>query len=212
MVAYTTWSVFAVFYHNVVCANADEVVQLAELPLKNKRLRKRLYKEVMETGSMQYESVIGRSLFNYVVSLAALTDYYRNLMCAYNGTKFEAECNEHLTYLRSSNESVFLKDLRNYMVHKGVPSMGVMIGEGNIADEPYQVLLYTSDLVNYGGWTTRSAKYLEGNLPSVDILGLVKSQQGRLDDFYGWFFDRFDDLHVDKLSQALTSRDDIIFH
>lgn len=211
-VARLKWDLLQDFYQDVVRVNGVKLIVLAELPQVDKKVRKKLLKEVLSGGGAGYNAEITRLLYNYLASAATLADHCRRVMKEYETTNFYKKYEQKVHTFATLPESVFLKDLRNYFTHHKIPSIGLSIGDVEFFGEEFrhEALIYTSDLDDSDKWSATSKKYIEDNFPHVYIAGLIKIHLDGLADLYAWIFSNFDSLHKEDHEESLKIRDRIL--
>lgn len=210
-VARLKWDLLQDFYQDVVRVNGVKLIALSELPQVDKKIRKKLLKEVMRGGGSDYTNEITRLLYNYLASAATLADHCRRVMKTYESTDFYTEYKQKVYKFTQLPEATFLKDLRNYFTHHKIPSIGLSIGDVELGDDfRHEALIYTSDLDDSNKWSARSKKYIDDHFPHVYIAGLIKTHLDGLAELYSWIFSQFDDLHGNEFEESLKVKDRIV--
>lgn len=203
------WADIQDFYRGVVIKNEILLLGYLNAPVKSKKIRKRLFKEV---GESEYRIEATRRLYNYVSSISSLADHTRRLMGDYEDSDFSHAYGEKLNQVTKLGEFAFLKDLRNYAAHFQIPPIGYIIGTNNLIDinQAFLPVIYSGDLLDYGGWSKASKEYILSTFPQIELVDLVNVYAQAINELYLWFFDQFNNLHGDDVKASELVKDAII--
>lgn len=208
-VALYRWADIQDFYYGIVIKNEILLLEYLNAPVRSKKIRKRLFKEV---GESQYRIEATRRLYNYVSSISSLADHTRRLVRDYENSDFSDAYEDKLKQVTKLGEFAFLKDLRNYAAHFQIPPIGYIIGTNNLIDrnQAFLPVIYSGDLLDYDGWSKASKDYILRTFPQIELLDLVDVYAQAINKLYLWFFDQFNNLHGDDVKASELVKDEII--
>lgn len=126
-----------------------------------------------------------RRFSNYLMSAFAVRDHWFAIRDEYYaGTKALVEINYLSAETFENNElSQFMQDLRNYVTHKGYPSVSkeLSFGSGTIANDIY---FDKSQLLKFKSWKSLSKKYLEKMGDRAKLIDLVTAYSELINNYY----------------------------
>ena len=162
----------------VFLPNLRELLELLERASNDPDLAIELIQNLREPVVRQaFHTDVTQRLHNYLASVASLVDHVRNLMRGREGAIAE-EFERRKTILLANPEVPFVKDLRNYTLHRNLPDLGHTVSMTNVntpqATMMSELELGVPDLLEWDGWTAPSRKYLESSAPSLQLRPVVK--------------------------------------
>ena len=96
----------------------------------------------------------------------------------------------------------FVQDLRNYILHKGVPFTGVELNWTAASQTiDTRVFLDLSRMKDWDNWSTRSRTYIDSAKEKVTLLQVVEDYTVMVRSFHEWFIKWFMQLHTTELDQ-----------
>lgn len=136
-----------------------------------------------------------RHLHNYLVSAASLIDHTRNLM------KSEYKNQDiHKSYQGMINSefvpcstSAFIKDMRNYIAHKGTLPSKFQIGTSHEITCKYS--LNTEKLKCWSNWSRGSKELLNIQTEEIDLLPLINFYSEKVFKFILWLNAELEKFH-----------------
>jgi hypothetical protein len=150
----------------------------------------------------QVHKEIIRYFHNYLAGAKSLVDhtrifikeYYRNSQISH---EYESRVKAEFA---SDPFTQFVQDLRNYMLHKGIPStqMGLKVSKDNPPD--CSVFLSLSVLRDWDRWNKFSKKYLMSLTDEkLRLKNIVQDYGRKVSQFYDWLLARLLDVHKNDL-------------
>ena len=150
---------------------------------------------------------IVRLFHNYVASALTLVEHTRNLMRddavkEIYRKEYQAKVDE--TFVNDLL-SGFVQDLRNYFLHRGLPSTGMQL---NWTKESQQIdtrfFLDVEKMKDWDGWRSRSKKYLAEAKGKTALLEVIENYTAKVREFHRWFSEWFLSLHKTELGELRT--------
>lgn len=144
-----------------------------------------------------------RTFFNFEASAASLVDHSRCFKDKYetqNETfcrKYQCKVDEDFT---NNPLAKFVKDIRNYVIHKGYP--GLSLNVPLLHDRPHEYLLNTESLLEWDGWTTKSKQYIHDQGEIIELFAVLESYYKMVSDFYTWMFAELKTIHEDDYREV----------
>ena len=150
-----------------------------------------------KAAMMLYLCEVYRTFFNFETSAASLIDHSRVFIKKHEvkNDSFFYEYDNMITKKFINNPlSKFVKDMRNYVTHKGYPPMSLSFSlPGN---KEHEYLLASSLLLEWDGWTEKSREYINSQGNEIHLYSVVEEYYKVVDDFYKWMFTRLREIHV----------------
>lgn len=186
------------FTRNIFDGNSEELLKLLR-KLKNPEI----YLESLRSGALEPEHRVFRDVVrafhNFLCGAMTLVDHTRVFVSEfYLGTEVNKQFKSRID--RDFKENVlarFVQDLRNYMVHRGLPPLHRHITFKQIRDEaPGKVTITTGfqlsaeKLKEWNGWKADSKKFLASSHEVIDLLEVVETYLAMINRFH----DEFDEL------------------
>ncbi|MEV0811442.1 hypothetical protein [Micromonospora sp. NPDC050200] len=147
---------------------------------------------------------------NYVAAVGSLIDHTRKFMRDYEDSEFAREYETRKDQLIREGCANFLKDLRNYMLHKGIPPFTFNL---RVENTPLgqisrsRVLLNTAQLLGWPKWSSGSKGFLGQADSGIDLRETVDAYAELVRDLYRWLFEQYEVLHgsdVRSYNQLVT--------
>jgi hypothetical protein len=183
-----SWSIFV--------RNTTALIDLLKSPSSDIGLALQLMDPDPRVG-VQFWEELDQRLHNQVASAGSLVDHTRPLMDYYRADTpaIVAEFESRNGLIMEMNETAFLRNLRNYLLHYGEPpvvhtlTMGASAGTGGLG---HVVKLKAAHLLKWSGWSAQSRRYLssfaDGDGP---VLGQVVADYGNaMSELYTWLLDQ----------------------
>ena len=129
----------------------------------------------------EYHNEVSRLLHNFLASAKTLIEHTRILINkCYKGTRiFEIYSNKVKTEFADDGLSKFIQDLRNFILHRGLPYTGLFLK----ADLETMVYLDRDSMLHWDNWTALSRIYLESQPVNIRIYDLIDEYVQKVDDF-----------------------------
>ncbi|PWU44490.1 hypothetical protein DLJ46_25720 [Micromonospora globispora] len=154
----------------------------------------------------EFYDEVDRRLHNFVAAAATLIDHTRRLVDDYAGTSFAEEYTRRKDELIAQPEATFVRDLRNFVLHYGLPTIG---GTFSIGKEAFgsQIEIPTASLLTWKGWKPNSRRFLESRGEGVVLTEPLDAYAKSLDSLYQWLFPHRDVLHGAEIAEVNRLRD-----
>jgi hypothetical protein len=144
----------------------------------------------------QFRADTIRALHNFLAAAGSLVEHTRNFMReVYAGQPFLREYEKRIeSEIRSSGLVRFVHDLRNYMLHKGIPlvrsSLEVRSGE----QPKFSVALDLARMRTWDRWTPEARAYMDSQPDHVRISMIVEPYLEKIVYFHQWVTNRRQDV------------------
>jgi hypothetical protein len=161
----------------------------------------------------QYTNEVLRHLYNYLSSLATLVDYSIRLTAKYEEEKDLGEFTAKKVALIDSGRNSFMGDLRNYIVHFGVPPLGWNIRLKNVGFNECTYRLGTAKLLEWDGWKQKSKTFIKSCGEFVDLKEAIVEHGKQIDEVFLLLLHQFPKLHskdVAAYNELMHERNDIL--
>ncbi|MEW1587199.1 hypothetical protein AB0283_17390 [Micromonospora vinacea] len=141
---------------------------------------------------------------NFVASVGSLVDHTRRFMQDYEGSQFLAEYTNLKDGLIAEGCANFLKDLRNYMLHKGVPPFVITT---RIRNTPLgqltrsRVLFNVAELLDWDKWSSGSKRFIRAAETEIDLRDTVSAYADLVRKLYRWLFEQHEKLHGPEIRE-----------
>lgn len=156
--------------------------------------------ENREAGTQAHRE-INRLFHNYLAAAKTLIDHTRAFVGDhYKSSKFERLYKEKISAeFASDSVAKFVQDLRNFIVHRGLPHSEMHFTFNKEDGFSTGVRLDRDKLLEWGGWTAESRKYLKSQPERVSIRHIFEAYDEKVSNFSTWFDDTLRDYHKDDL-------------
>jgi len=135
---------------------------------------------------------LNRLFHNYIASAISVVDHIEKpIKELYKKTAFltEYESKKDSTFL--SPFCCFVKELRNYFLHEGIPPTSLEAPECKEANEPWtNVILDKTLLLNHKTWGPQSREFLRSAPNTIDLRMMINSYTDTVESFYIWLSQR----------------------
>lgn len=153
----------------------------------------------------ELHSEITRLFHNYLAAVKSLIDHTRSYVeKRYINHEFESKYKAQIQSLfMDSNTSSMIIDLRNYLLHRGIPPSTIREIFHIDTDKPpeIQIAFKTSSLTDWKGWTSKSKEYMKNSGAHLGLKTLVAEYQNIVAHFYKWFDSELDNIHRAELEE-----------
>lgn len=170
----------------------DEEIGISLMDIKN------------QDASHQAHRELKRHIHNFVTSAMTLVDHTRVMLSdLYGGQPIHEEILDRIKGgVGNSPVCKFVQDMRNYIVHKGLPNSEMYFEGNNLNGElvfKTGVRMKTSDLATWDGWKALSKVYLSASGDYVEIEEFTKGYLDEVNEFVDWLENRLTTHHADDL-------------
>ncbi len=132
-----------------------------------------------------YQVEIYRTFTNFEASAAALIDHSRYFI----KTDIKDAIKE--AYEQKKNEcfvsnglACFIKNLRNYLLHRGYPNISITTDLQNGTS----FTMDKNELMEWKGWSSGSKQYFKKQDDAISVVSIATDYYKIVVDFYEWFF------------------------
>jgi hypothetical protein len=150
----------------------------------------------------EYYKEIIRAFHNFLASVSTLIDHYRAFIRRfYANHEFRVEHDRKVSEMFGSSPlAAFVKGLRNYVLHSGIPPTAARLSHdtGRVKSAVY---LNISELQKWDRWPSKARSYFASSAPDIDLLDLVEEYDELIRGFYEWFDTRVQEIHRDALDE-----------
>ena len=191
-----SWSVFV--------RNTAELIDLLKIPTNDIAASLQLMSDDREATALFWEELDQR-LHNQLASAVSLVDHTRRLLAYYEADvpTMVAEYKRQNAVVTEINEAAFLRDLRNYLLHYGVPPViqSLALGlTGDTGGTGHSIKLSAPRLLEWDGWKKRSRDYLSSFADrDGPVLGQdVATYANAMSTLFTWLFQQRQAVHSDQ--------------
>jgi len=194
-----SWSVFI--------RNTTELIDLLKIPATNVVVSLQLMGDDPGTTNAFWEP-FDKRLHNQIASAVTLVDHVRRLLDFYERDvpMMVSEYRRRNAGITAMNESAFLRDLRNYLLHYGAPPVVQTLSLGppdQASMTGHQIKLSASRLLEWPGWKAKSRRYLS-SFPERDgpVLGQdVATYANAMSEMFAWLFQQRAVIHRENIPE-----------
>ncbi|MES3708734.1 hypothetical protein QC590_10870 [Pseudomonas putida] len=194
------------FSLNILYTNAEELINTAE-KLHDPDVGAFLFGDRDQEASTQAHREFKRHLHNFVAAAMTVVEHNRVMLRErYKDQEILSEITQKIAQtVGTSTTCKFVQDLRNYMVHKGLPNSSMHQSFTNNGDDTFRlevgIKLPTADLLDYN-WKSGAKKYIESCGEYVEILKLVNDYLEEIKEFNDWLENTLENHHKEDLIEA----------
>lgn len=194
------------FTFNIFSGNYLELKKACEI-VENPEIGLKLMSEPMKGAGVQAHMEVMRLFHNFLASAKSLVDHTRAFVDdRYAGTAFK-QGYEQKVQAELANDPLmkFIQDLRNYMLHRGLPSGSMSltitrVPETNAHDLVTTVSIDREKLLEWDSWTKPSRTFLAAADKQIKISDISIAYGDRILAFYEWFDRRLEKHHDADIS------------
>jgi hypothetical protein len=174
---------------DIFLRNTIELRQLLEAAVRSDELAAELFQNVRPpVARVEFLAQVDQRLHNYVAALKSLVEHTRKQVRKLYGSDAEFLVQYRKNVVQPFAESpvaMFLQDLRDFVLHNGLPLTGahVTITESRASGE---VLLDTAALLRWRGWTDEAKTYLNQAGERALLRDAVDEYSAIYQRSYGW--------------------------
>lgn len=186
-------------------AELAKLIRVAEKPPANLQM---LFISNVDQEALAFQDdyfeELARLLHNYVASVGTLVDHSRNLIRNYEGTELATEYEARLEKVREKPVTGFIKRLRNYTLHSGMPSLGLQHSwtrEGDGFRETHTVFFEKSKMLEWSGWGG-ARQYLQEKGDTVPYRDIIQEYADAIESLYEWLYGQFESVHGAEIDEV----------
>lgn len=180
-----SWAVFG--------RNTKELIDLLNIPATNRAVALQLMGDDREASRPFWEALDQR-LHNQLASAVSLVDHTRRLLAYYRNDvpAMVAEYERRNLSIMEMNETAFLRDLRNYLLHYGSPPViqTLQLGPGGVTG--HSVKLSAAFLLGWNEWKASARRYLSSfaERDGPVLWQVVAAYAKAMSDLVMWLFEQ----------------------
>jgi hypothetical protein len=154
----------------------------------------------------EYHGEIVRHFHNFLASAKTLVDHGRRYVNKnYADSAFLDEYRKQVDARFSHSALVaFVHDLRNFMLHRGLPETSARLAVNHPRDgggAESTIRLQIGELRQWGQWSKLGRRQLEEYTTDPDLLAIARSYLEVLEEFYAWLNLRLQEVHFQEFSE-----------
>lgn len=195
------------FSVNIVTMNAKQLSEVIDFTT-NPEMMLPVFNVENEGASKQVHREANRFVHNYVCSVSTFADHSRNFMRRYyKNTQFHRDYDDAVEKVFSMPQCRFVRDLRNYITHRGLPDSNMNLtmtndqngeGTGSIDTEIYYG---TEAFKDWEKWSSGSKKLLDQSGEKLSLKEIFVPHFVVMEKFNEWFENRFREHHSAELAE-----------
>jgi hypothetical protein len=187
----------------VFVPNLDELLVVLNRPTQDAALAVELFQNMYRPDAREaYERDVTQRLHNYVAGSATLIDHTRRLMQDRTGVIAE-EFKRRLADTLAHPELPFIKDLRNFVLHRSHPFLGHTVRISDLTGAPSgEIELSTTDLLGWRKWSAQSRTFIKTQPESFALRPIVRQHGGLMVTLHNWLHNELAAANVAALEDA----------
>jgi hypothetical protein len=160
-------------------------------PTQDQALAAELFQN-MRRGDIRegYEAAVTNTLHNYVAGSATLVDHTRRVMDGRTGPIAE-EFELRKKRVASDHEVLFIKNLRNFVLHRVHPFLGHTV---TVADQSGRITgeieLSRTDLLTWDRWSSPARAFIRDQPERIPLRPIVQHHAGLMVELHNWLHDQ----------------------
>jgi hypothetical protein len=200
---------FRSFSVNIFLINAQELTSIINR-VRDPYEGLRLWNVGNREAQAQVHREVNRLVHNFVAAAHTLVEHTRVFMREHYATTpmqqvYLKKIKDDFTNLPLAR---FVQDLRNYILHRGLPASDYYFYADQDPDEPEEgqtftmgIRYKTSDLLEWDGWKPPAREYLTSIGEHLDIHVFTDEYVQRVVNFHQWLDEELNNFHSDDLAQ-----------
>jgi len=208
-VAFHTWDALRQV-HSVMQLNEMDLLDLLEQPNHDHGLAIELFQnQGAPTTARRYYLEMYRLLHNYVASTMTLVDHSRRVVNKESDPEFRHEYDLRKDAIAVQPVTVFVQDLRNYLLHYRLPPFTSQLAFGRGGSDVNSTIRLPRDkLIAWNRWNAEAKQFLRHQDSDFPLNEPVEAYRLLVDDLYEWLFAQFERLHGSEVEQVNKLRDE----
>jgi len=203
------------FSLNIFKMNAVELLE-ATRSMRDPNQGVELMSDKNRDAGEQAHRELSRHIHNFTASAKTLVDHTRVFIEEnYKGTPLEERyCCEIKNTFSDNPVSKFVHDLRNYLVHRGLPNSEMFLQISRNEDDASGghslttgIRFKSSSLLEWSGWTSSAVKFIHDSGEFVDIHDFAENYLTTALRFQGWLDSLLQDFHATELNELRELQD-----
>ncbi|MFK5914195.1 MAG: hypothetical protein QM484_07455 [Woeseiaceae bacterium] len=193
------------FSFNIFNGNRVELEQ-ALLSMENPDIGIHLMSQDNRQAGDQFHSEVNRLFHNFLSSAKTLIEHTRIFVEKhYKNTSIQQAYSEKIVSEFSKNELCrFVQDLRNYMLHQGLPHSQMILtitNESEGQNIESKISLDIKELANWSRWSANSKSYLKKQGKEVKLSSIVSPYSEKIISLHVWLDSKIKKHHSADLKE-----------
>lgn len=156
-----------------------------------------------------------RVFHNYLSSVFTLIEHTYVFRKKLDNKQLDMKCEEEVKKLKANECVVFLKDLRTYTQHCGLPLISANFSfkksdSDNTASFIQKLLLKKESMLEWRNWSPTSRRYIEKQQEDIELKNVASEYQRLITEFYGKFFKHVSSLYVNEINECLKIESEML--
>jgi hypothetical protein len=197
------------FTLNIFRMNAQELIEITRRvndPDEGLRL---MSQNNREAGQQTHREVT-RRIHNFVAAALTLVEHTRIFMRQHYSDTSILDRYQAKVDAEFANEPLvkFVQDLRNFMLHKGLPGSEMFLNFKSNPDLPNGggvlttgIRIRAAQLLTWDGWSVPARTFIEKAGEFVDIRAFAEAYTDNIVSFHDWLQDELDQFHLADLDE-----------
>jgi hypothetical protein len=195
------------FSFNIFRMNAQELIEITR-HIHDPDEGLRLMSQDNRDAGQQVHREVNRRVHNFAAAALTLVEHTRAFMREQYKDTAALDAYQEKVKADFSNEPVarFAQDLRNYMVHKGLPNSQMFLHFDNRQQSPDSgpsletgISFSAESLLEWNGWSDPARGYIESCGEAVSIKGFAEAYTEKAMVFHSWLQRHLDQVHASDL-------------
>jgi len=156
-----------------------------------------------KTSTNQQHKDLNRYLHNFLASAITLIDHTRIFVKSYyEHTEFQQIYNKKIkTGIAEDPLCKFVQNLRNYILHRGIPFTAIRHQWHHENGEITEISLDRDKLLEWDKWSVPAKTYLAEAPAKIEIKLFLLDYVQKIDELQGWIIDSLKEIHKDDLAE-----------
>ncbi len=179
------------FSINIFWSNYIELKKACQI-VENPEIGVKLFMEEQRDTGEKIHMEVMRLFHNFLAAAKSLVDHTRVFIDEYysGSPVFDAYKDKVKADLSDNPLVRFIQDLRNYMMHRGLPGGAMSLSVKRQPDDSFitesTVSMNRDELLKWGGWTNPSRSYLATAQKQIKISDLSNIYAAQIRNFSEW--------------------------
>lgn len=189
------------FTYNIFQGNYSELQKACAI-VEDQQIGLELMLQSNRVQGLQAHMEVMRLFHNFLAAAKSLVDHTRVFVDHYyDGTPFKDAYTQKIRNEIAEDPLIkFIQDLRNYMLHRGLPSGAMSLSMTNNPDTGEQTMETTvsidkEKLLEWQNWTKGSQTFLSTAPVNIKISELSDAYGKKIETFYEWFDNKLKHYH-----------------
>lgn len=175
----------------VFVLNLRTLVAVLIRPTQDQALAVELFQNMRRPDIREgYEAAVTNTLHNYVAGSATLVDHTRRVMDGRTGPIAE-EFDQRKKRVASDPEVLFIKNLRNFVLHRAHPFLGHTV---SVADQSGRITgeieLSRTDLLTWDRWSSPARAFVRDQPEKIPLRPVVQHHAELMIELHNWLHDQ----------------------